>query len=211
MAEPQAHPKDEAPNNNEALTTIPTKTADHGEAENNDVALQRTVSSIPPNYPGPAKLAAIMASLYISIFLIALDRTIIGVAVPKITDQFHSINDIGWYGSAYMLTACGFILVFGRIYTFAPTKWVFLTGIALFEIGSAICGAAPNSIALIIGRAIAGFGSSGIFTGAISILLNSVPLHRRPFFQGLFGACFGVASVAVYSRYYLSFLSPFST
>src|ERR1700760_2172781 len=196
MAEPQAHPKDEAPNNNEALTTIPTKTADHGEAENNDVALQRTVSSIPPNYPGPAKLAAIMASLYISIFLIALDRTIIGVAVPKITDQFHSINDIGWYGSAYMLTACGFILVFGRIYTFAPTKWVFLIGIALFEIGSAICGAAPNSISLIIGRAIAGFGSSGIFTGAISILLNSVPLHRRPFYQGLFGACFGVASVA---------------
>jgi MFS family permease len=95
-----------------------------------------------------------------------------------------------------MLTACGFILVFGRIYTFAPTKWVFLTGIALFEIGSAICGAAPNSISLIIGRAIAGFGSSGIFTGAISILLNSVPLHRRPFYQGLFGACFGVASVA---------------
>jgi MFS family permease len=95
-----------------------------------------------------------------------------------------------------MLTACGFILVYGRIYTFAPTKWVFLSGIVLFEIGSAICGAAPNSVSLIIGRAIAGFGSSGIFTGAISILLNSVPLHRRPFFQGLFGACFGVASVA---------------
>src|SRR6201999_1026838 len=113
-------------------------TAAHDEVddEKHDVQLARTVSSIPPNYPGPAKLAAIMASLYISIFLIALDRTIIGVAVPKITDQFHSINDIGWYGSAYMLTACGFILVFGRIYTFAPTKWVFLTGIALFEIGS---------------------------------------------------------------------------
>jgi hypothetical protein len=47
-------------------------------------------------YPGPAKLAVIMASLYISIFLIALDRTIIGVAIPRLTDEFHSINDIGW-------------------------------------------------------------------------------------------------------------------
>jgi hypothetical protein len=47
-------------------------------------------------YPGPAKLAVIMASLYISIFLIALDRTIIGVAIPRLTDEFHSIDDIGW-------------------------------------------------------------------------------------------------------------------
>jgi MFS family permease len=95
-----------------------------------------------------------------------------------------------------MLTACGFILLYGKIYTFFPTKWVFLTGIFLFEVGSAICGAAPSSTSFIIGRAIAGFGSSGIFTGAINILLRSVPLSRRPLFQGIFGACFGVASVA---------------
>jgi hypothetical protein len=68
-------------------------------SEENQVELQRTVSSMAPNYPSTAKLAVIMASLYISIFLIALDRTIIGVAVPKITDQFHSTSDIGWYGS----------------------------------------------------------------------------------------------------------------
>ena len=95
-----------------------------------------------------------------------------------------------------MLTACGFILVYGKVYTFFPTKWVFLTGIFLFEVGSALCGAAPSSTSFIIGRAIAGFGSSGIFTGAINILLRSVPLSRRPLFQGIFGACFGVASVA---------------
>jgi hypothetical protein len=95
-----------------------------------------------------------------------------------------------------MLTACGFILVYGKIYTFFPTKWVFLTGIFFFEVGSALCGAAPSSTAFIVGRAISGFGSSGIFTGAINILLHSVPLSRRPLFQGIFGACFGVASVA---------------
>lgn len=147
-------------------------------------------------YPSPAKTAVIMVSLYISIFLVALDRTIIGPAIPAITNQFNSIGDIGWYGSSYMLTSAGFILLYGRIYTFFPTKSVFLSGIFLFEAGSAVCGAAQTSTMLIIGRAIAGLGSSGIFTGAILIMLNTVPLHRRPLLQGLFGACFGVASVA---------------
>jgi MFS family permease len=149
-----------------------------------------------PTYPSPAKAAVIMLSLYISIFLVALDRTIIGPAIPAITNQFKSIVDIGWYGSSYMLTSAGFILLYGRIYTFFSTKAVFLSGIFLFEIGSAVCGAAQSSTMLIIGRAIAGLGSSGIFTGAILIMLNTVPLHRRPLLQGLFGACFGVASVA---------------
>lgn len=150
----------------------------------------------PPTYPSPAKTVVIMLSLYISIFLVALDRTIIGPAIPAITNQFNSIGDIGWYGSSYMLTSAGFILLYGRIYTFFPTKSVFLSGIFLFEIGSAVCGAAQSSMMLIIGRAIAGLGSSGIFTGAILIMLNTVPLHKRPMLQGLFGACFGVASVA---------------
>lgn len=149
-----------------------------------------------PVYPSAAKTTLIMVSLYISIFLVALDRTIIGPAIPAITNQFNSIDDIGWYGSAYMLTSAGFILLYGRIYTFFPTKPVFLSGIFLFEGGSAICGAAQSSTMLIIGRAIAGLGSSGIFTGAILIMLNTVPLRKRPMLQGLFGACFGVASVA---------------
>ena len=84
----------------------------------------------------------------------------------------------------------------GRIYTFYNPKWVLLSSIALFEIGSAICGAAPNSIAFIIGRAVAGSGSSGIFSGAIIIILHLVPLHKRPKYQGMVGAVFGVASVA---------------
>jgi EmrB/QacA subfamily drug resistance transporter len=150
----------------------------------------------PPTYPSAPKTTIIMLSLYISIFLVALDRTIIGPAIPAITNQFNSIGDIGWYGSAYMLTSAGFILLYGRIYTFFPTKPVFLSSIFLFEAGSAVCGASQSSIMLIIGRAIAGLGSSGIFTGAVLILLHTVPLHKRPFLQGLFGACFGVASVA---------------
>ncbi|RMZ66076.1 MFS aflatoxin efflux pump [Pyrenophora seminiperda CCB06] len=161
-----------------------------------DIGRQPMLPTATAEYPSTAKTAIIMVSLYISIFLVALDRTIMGPAIPAITNEFHSLDDIGWYGSAYMLTAAGFILLYGRIYTFFRTKPVFLSGIFLFELGSLICGAAQNSLMLIVGRAIAGLGSSGIFTGAILIMLNTVPLEKRPLLQALFGACFGVASVA---------------
>ena len=95
-----------------------------------------------------------------------------------------------------MITNCCFLLLFGRIYTFYSTKWVFLSAILLFEIGSTVCGAAPNSTAFILGRAISGLGSGGIFAGATLIIVNSVPLHKRPRYQGFFGAVFGIASVA---------------
>ena len=124
------------------------------------------------------------------------DRTIIATAIPTITDDFHSLGDIGWYGSAYMLAACSLQLLMGRVYTFYNPKNVYLSAIAVFEIGSAICGAAPNSTVFIVGRAIAGAGSSGLFSGAIVIIMNLVPLHKRPMLQGMIGAIFGVASVA---------------
>ena len=94
-----------------------------------------------------------------------------------------------------MLTSCSFQLLFGRIYTFYSPKWVFISAIVVFEVGSTLCGAAPSSVVFIVGRAIAGLGSSAIFSGAIVIVMNLVPLHRRPIFTGFLGATFGIASV----------------
>ncbi|KAI4160064.1 MAG: hypothetical protein LQ342_006014 [Letrouitia transgressa] len=148
-----------------------------------------------PDYPTGQKLILIMASLYLVFFLVALDRTIIGTAIPRITDEFHSLGDVGWYGSAYLVTSCAFQLLFGKVYTFYNPKWVFVIAIVIFEIGSTICGAAPNSTSFIVGRAIAGLGSSGIFSGAIVIIVYTVPLHKRPIYQGLVGAVFGISAV----------------
>ncbi|KAM5527621.1 MFS aflatoxin efflux [Fusarium oxysporum f. sp. phaseoli] len=149
-------------------------------------------------YPSGIKLALLMISVFVSMFLVALhtqDRLIISTAIPRITDDFESVTDIGWYGSAYLLATCAFQLLFGKLYTFYSVKLVFLSTVALFEIGSAVCGAAPNSIALILGRTIAGVGSAGIFSGVIVIIVYAVPLHKRPLYQGIFGAVFGLASV----------------
>jgi MFS family permease len=105
------------------------------------------------------------------------------------------MDDVGWYGSAYTLTACSFQLVFGKIYTLYPTKWILLTTIAIFEIGSTVSGAAPNSTAFILGRAISGLGSAGVFTGCMSVVVYVVPLHKRPIYAGLGAAMMGIASV----------------
>jgi MFS family permease len=83
----------------------------------------------------------------------------------------------------------------GKIYRFYPAKPVYLIGIVLFEIGSAVCGSAPSSKAFIVGRAIAGLGSSGMFSGLMVMMVYTVPLQQRPIYQGLFGAVFAVASV----------------
>ncbi|KAK5100731.1 hypothetical protein LTR70_001368 [Exophiala xenobiotica] len=138
---------------------------------------------------------AIIIGVYLSLFLVALDRMIIAPAIPSITDEFHSTEDIGWYGSAYMLTAAIFFPLCGRIYQLYSTKWVFLASVLVFEVGSAVCAAAPSSDALIVGRGIAGIGSAGIFCGSMNIIIPLVPLRKRPIFTSVFGIAFGVSSV----------------
>jgi MFS family permease len=124
------------------------------------------------------------------------DNTILATAIPRITDEFKSIDDVGWYGSSYLLTTCAVTLMFGKLYTFYSIKWVYLTAIFIFEIGSLVCATTPTSVGLICGRAIAGLGAAGLFTGSILIITKSVPLNKRPMFTSLVGSMFGIANVA---------------
>ncbi|KAJ9154805.1 Major facilitator superfamily domain, general substrate transporter [Pleurostoma richardsiae] len=146
-------------------------------------------------YPPLRTVILVMLALYIAMFLVALDRIIISTAIPRITDAFHSIDDIGWYGSAYVLTSSATQLLWGRLNSFYNNKAVFLAAVGLFEVGSALCGAAPNSIAFILGRAIAGSGSAGVFSSVVVIMIPLVPLAKRPMYQGFLGAIFGISSV----------------
>jgi Major Facilitator Superfamily len=136
-------------------------------------------------YPTKWKLVLITTALCLSVFCMALDNTIIATAIPKITDQFQALDDIGWFVSVYLLTTCGFQLIYGKIYKFYSIKWTYMAALLVFEIGSLICAVAPNATALILGRAVAGLGSAGIFTGAILIVSYTVPLTSRPIYMGV--------------------------
>ncbi|KAL2799254.1 major facilitator superfamily domain-containing protein [Aspergillus keveii] len=147
-------------------------------------------------YPSGLPLAIIMGGLVASIFLIALDTTIVSTAIPRITDEFHTVGDIGWYGSAFFLTLASFQGTWGKIYRYFPLKTSFAASVILFELGSLICAVAQNSVTLIVGRAISGIGAAGISSGSYTILAFSVRPEQRPAMTGLLGASFAVASVA---------------
>ncbi|KAJ6614081.1 major facilitator superfamily domain-containing protein [Mycena sp. CBHHK59/15] len=144
------------------------------------------------DYPHGLKLGLLMISLCLSVFLVAL---IIATAIPKITDQLKSLADVGWFEGSYAPQYGSAYVAFCFFYTVFPVKWVYIAAISVFEIGSALCGAAPNSKALIVGRAIAGLGTAGIFSGALIIVAHAVPLAKRPLFTGL-RAMYGIAGVA---------------
>jgi hypothetical protein len=74
------------------------------------------------------------------LFSADIAETIVATAIPRITDQFHSLDQIGWYGSAFFLTLASFQSSWGKKYKFFPIKVTFMVAIAIFELGSLICG-----------------------------------------------------------------------
>ncbi|KAL9129369.1 MAG: hypothetical protein Q9217_002169 [Psora testacea] len=149
----------------------------------------------PHEYPGPLALAILTFGICLSVFLVSLDRTIVATAIPRITNDFRSYDDVGWYGSAYLVTAGALQPLYGRVFTMFNIKWSFLVALGIFELGSLICGIAPNSVALIVGRAIAGWGSAGILTGSFVVVAHAVPLQRRPVFSASVGVMFGFGAI----------------
>lgn len=142
------------------------------------------------------RMTIITISLCLGVFLSALDNDIISTAIPRITDEFDSLADVGWYASAYFLTTCSFQLLYGRLYTYYSVKFVFLGAVGVFELGSLLCAVAYNSVTFILGRAIAGLGSGGIFAGALVIVADTIPLDKRPMYAGFIGSMYGISSVS---------------
>ncbi|KFA76887.1 hypothetical protein S40288_09296 [Stachybotrys chartarum IBT 40288] len=152
-------------------------------------------AAVDGEYPSGFKLIMIAVALILAMFLISLDMTIVATAVPSITDEFRTLRDVAWYGSAFFVTIGAFQTTWGKAYKYFPLKTTFLLSIFVFEIGSLICAVAPTSTALVVGRAIAGVGAAGVSGGSYTLIAFSAPPHKRPIFTGILGASYGVASV----------------
>lgn len=145
----------------ESSTAPPEKNASPAEPSSSETFDE----SFKNTYLTGFKLAILLAALCMCNFLVALDTTIIATAIPVISEQFHALEDVGWYVSAYFLTNCAFQLLYGKLYSLYALKPIFIGAVALFEIGSLICAVAPSSPVFIFGRALAGLGGAGIFSG----------------------------------------------
>ena len=153
-------------------------------------------SSVQPEYPTGAKFWLIILTVGAVLVLTCIDMNIVATAVPSITDHFHTVADVGWYSSAFRLCVCAFQFVFGKAYTLFSVKRVFLLANAISIAGSLLCGTAITSTMLVVGRAVAGLGSAGLFAGCFVIPVQSIPLRRRPMFFAGMGGIEGVATLA---------------
>ncbi|KAJ5219112.1 uncharacterized protein N7498_001211 [Penicillium cinerascens] len=140
------------------------------------------------------KLFMVISGVTLVFFLVLLDISIIVTAIPVITTHFHSLEDLGWYGSSYQIASACLQPLSGRVYTNFKTKWTFLTFFFIFELGSLLCGLATSSKMLIVARAVAGLGSSGLMNGSLTIVSSSVPLHKSP---ALIGIMMGFSQLGV--------------
>ncbi|CAI6080605.1 hypothetical protein V2G26_011931 [Clonostachys chloroleuca] len=147
-------------------------------------------------YPTGANLWLILLSVSGVLVLTSIDMNIVATAVPSITDHFHTVTDVGWYSSAFRLCLCAFQFMFGKAYILFSVKYLFLIANIISIVGSLFCGTATSSNMLIMGRAVAGLGSAGIFSGCFVILVQSLPLHRRPLFVGIMGGIEGIATLS---------------
>lgn len=108
------------------------------------------------------KLTAIIAALFLSLFLAALDFTIVSTAIPTIANQFNSAKGYTWIGSAYLLANAASTPLWGKLSDIWGRKPVLLVAVAVFFIGSLICAASIDMGMLIAGRAVQGSASGGI-------------------------------------------------
>ena len=169
-------------------------------------------STVPVGGPTPSgaylshrQILVVIGGLMAGMFLAALDQSIVGVALPKITSELGGLDKLSWVVTAYLLTSTAATPLWGKISDLRGRRPIFQAAIVVFLVGSVICGfASPLSDALglpgidvmIIGRAVQGLGGGGLMSLALAVIGDVIPPRERGRYQGLFGAVFGVSSVA---------------
>jgi len=142
----------------------------------------------------------VVACIQSSTFLFAIDNTIVADIQTAIIEEFNEVGKLTWVSVAFMLGAAGTNLMWGKIYGTFNTKYVYIFTTLIFEVGSAICGAAPNMDALIIGRAICGLGGIGMYIGVMTVMSENTSKTERPIYLGLIGIVWGTGTVSFYRR-----------
>ncbi len=137
-----------------------------------------------------------MSGLMTGILLAALDQTIVSTALKSIVEDFNGLEHYTWVVTAYLLTSTAVTPLYGKISDIYGRRPVYLFAIGTFLLGSLLAGAAASMTQLILFRAIQGIGAGGLFALSFIIIGDIVSPRERGKYQGLFGAVWGVSSVA---------------
>jgi EmrB/QacA subfamily drug resistance transporter len=142
------------------------------------------------------QIRLLMFGLMTGMLLAALDQTIVGTALPTIVGELGGINHYSWVVTAYLLASTASTPLYGKMADLYGRRPVFLFSIGAFLVGSLLAGLSQNMTQLIVTRGIQGLGAGGLMTLAFTIISDVVSPRERGRYQGLFGAVFGLSSVA---------------
>ena len=134
-------------------------------------------------------------SLDLSAFLYGLDTTIAADIQAAVVTTFGNVEQLSWIGTGFALGSVATVLPIGAMYGRFNQKWLYLLTFTIFEIGSALCGAAPNMNALIVGRVIAGVGGSGIYLGVLNYVSAMTTDSERGLYVSAIGLVWGLGCV----------------
>ncbi len=155
-----------------------------------------TAASAVPRSDRTPRLGVIFAGLMLVMLLAALDSTIVATALPTIVGDLGGLERLSWVTSAYLLGQTAVTPLYGKLGDQLGRKRVLQSAIVLFLLGSGLCGLAQSMTELIAFRALQGLGAGGLIVLVQASVGDIVSPRERGRYQGLFGAVFGLASVA---------------
>lgn len=146
-----------------------------------------------PNETGSMRL--VILSIGLLLLLASLDQSIVSTALPTIVADLGGLEHLSWVVTAYILTSTIVAPLYGKLGDLYGRRNTIFASVAIFLVGSALCGFATSMAFLIIARAIQGLGGGGLFVLALSVVGDAVPAKDRGKIQGVFAAVFSVSSV----------------
>jgi EmrB/QacA subfamily drug resistance transporter len=155
-----------------------------------------TESSAAPAVAGHKQILIAFSGLVLAMLLAALDSTIVSTALPTIVSELGGLEHLAWVVTAYLLAQTIVTPIYGKLGDLYGRKIVMQSAIVLFLIGSALCGLSQNMTQLIVFRGIQGLGGGGLIVTTQAVVGDIVPPRDRGRYQGIFGAVFGLASIA---------------
>lgn len=137
----------------------------------------------------------IMISVMASLFLVALDQTIIATALGKIVEDFNAYSSLTWVVTAYLITTTITTPIAGKLSDLFGRRLMLLTGVSIFVVGSLLSGMSGSIDQLVLWRALQGIGGGIITANAFTIVGDLFAARERGKWQGMIGAVFGIASI----------------
>ncbi len=141
------------------------------------------------------QILVVMSGLLTGMFLSALDQSVVGTALPRITSDLGGLDKLSWVVTAYLLTSTASTPLWGKISDLYGRRLLFQAAIIIFMIGSLLAGFSRTMEELIIFRAIQGLGGGGLMALALATIGDVVPPRERPRYAGYVAAVFGTSSV----------------